>query len=97
MPFKAGDPRRTAQWRRLRTLVLARRPLICHRCGKPIDTTLRHPHPMSAQVDHLIPIEERPDLAYTLTNLAPIHRTENISKENERRRTGSLNPGRAWV
>jgi len=29
---------------------------ICAICGKPIDKTLQYPHPLSACVDHIIPI-----------------------------------------
>jgi hypothetical protein len=26
---------------------------MCHLCGKPIDPTFQHPHPLSASVDHI--------------------------------------------
>lgn len=29
---------------------------ICGICGKPVDFSLKYPHPMSATVDHIIPI-----------------------------------------
>ena len=29
---------------------------ICGICGKPVDKTLRYPHPMSPTVDHIIPV-----------------------------------------
>lgn len=31
---------------------------ICAICGKPVDFTLNYPHPMSATVDHIIPISK---------------------------------------
>jgi 5-methylcytosine-specific restriction endonuclease McrA len=40
--------------RRARKIV-AQREEICWRCGKPIDDTLRSPHPMSRTVDHVTP------------------------------------------
>lgn len=30
---------------------------VCGICGKPVDKGLRYPHPMSATVDHIIPID----------------------------------------
>ena len=29
---------------------------ICGICGKPVDFSLKYPHPMSATVDHIVPI-----------------------------------------
>lgn len=29
---------------------------ICGICGKPVDFTLKYPHPMSATIDHIIPV-----------------------------------------
>ena len=29
---------------------------LCGICGKPVDRSLKYPHPMSATVDHIIPI-----------------------------------------
>ena len=29
---------------------------VCGICGKPVDFTLRYPHPMSACIDHIVPI-----------------------------------------
>lgn len=31
---------------------------ICGICGKPVDKTLKYPHPMSACVDHIVPIDK---------------------------------------
>ena len=30
---------------------------ICALCGKPVDKSLKYPHPMSATIDHIIPID----------------------------------------
>ena len=56
---KRGNPRR---WRNLRAAVLAQSD-ICAECGRPGADT----------VDHIIPVAERPDLTYDLTNLRPYH------------------------
>ena len=29
---------------------------ICGICGKPVDKTLKYPHPMSPTIDHIIPL-----------------------------------------
>lgn len=31
---------------------------VCGICGKPVDKSLKWPHPMSACVDHVIPLEK---------------------------------------
>ena len=31
---------------------------ICAICGQPVDKTLKYPHPMSATVDHIIPVSK---------------------------------------
>lgn len=43
-------------YHRNRRAVLALAGDVCAICGQPIDKTLRFPHPMSATVDHIIPI-----------------------------------------
>lgn len=43
------------QFDRNKKKILASRDT-CGICGKPVDKTLRWPHPMSATVDHIIPI-----------------------------------------
>jgi hypothetical protein len=34
---------------------------VCAICGKPVDKTLKTPHPMSAEVDELIPVSRGGD------------------------------------
>jgi len=29
---------------------------VCGICGKPVDMSLKYPHPMSAVIDHIIPV-----------------------------------------
>lgn len=31
---------------------------ICALCGRPVDKSLRYPHPLSATVDHIIPLAQ---------------------------------------
>lgn len=39
-------------------LIILRTQNICGICGKPVDKSLRYPHPMSASIDHIIPLEK---------------------------------------
>lgn len=38
-----------------RKIIIAQQD-VCALCGQPVDKTLKFPHPMSASVDHIIPI-----------------------------------------
>lgn len=60
----AVQVRNSARWQKLRALLLNRQPL----CADPF---LLHPGRLvpATQVDHIAPIAQRPDLAYTLSNL----------------------------
>ncbi len=31
---------------------------VCGICGRPVDKSLKYPHPMSATIDHIIPINQ---------------------------------------
>lgn len=31
---------------------------VCGICGKPVDKSLKYPHPMSAVIDHIIPVDK---------------------------------------
>lgn len=43
----------------------------CHLCLQPIDTDAPAKSEWSLSCDHIIPVSVRPDLEYTLSNLAP--------------------------
>ncbi len=51
-PSKAGDPRGTRAWRRLRERVYAEETH-CWRCGEYVDQTLPRTHPMRRTADHI--------------------------------------------
>lgn len=75
-----SNPRRRNGWRRtqLRKRVLAAYDT-CAICGKPIDKTLRTPHPLSAEVDEIIPVSRGGDpLAFR--NCRLVHRRCNRLK-----------------
>lgn len=55
---------------------------ICGICGKPVDKTLKSPHPMSATVDHIIPVTKGGHPS-DLSNLQLAHRSCNREKSNK--------------
>lgn len=72
---------------RTRPAVLIRDRYICHICHKPIDPNLKHPHPMSATVDHIIGAATRNDSRY----LRAAHRICNL-KQGDPTRSGDPKP-----
>lgn len=55
---------------------------ICGICGKPVDKTLKYPDPMSASVDHIIPVSKHGD-PISLDNLQLAHRYCNRMKSDK--------------
>lgn len=55
---------------------------VCGICGRPVDKSLRYPHPMSATVDHIIPIA-RGGHPSDLDNLQLAHWTCNRQKSDK--------------
>lgn len=76
------NPRRANGWRRsqLRKRVLAAYDT-CAICGKPVDKTLKTPHPMSPEVDELIPVSRGGD-PLSFTNCRLVHRRCNRLKSD---------------
>lgn len=56
--------------------------LPCAICGRPIDYSLRYPHPMSFEVDHKDPCA-RGGALYDRGNLQPAHRICNERKSDK--------------
>ena len=54
---------------------------VCAICGRPLDKSLKSPDPMSATVDHIIPISKGGH-PYDPENLQPAHRCCNREKSN---------------
>lgn len=44
-----------------------------HNCGQDIDYRLQYGHPQAFELDHVIPVKERPDLLMDRENFAPSH------------------------
>ncbi len=77
-------------WRRLRSRVLAEEGYRCRQCGGHAD-----------QVDHIVPLIERPDLELVRSNCQAMCRRCNLLKELARRaEAAAIRPGfgarRAW-
>lgn len=68
------------EYERNRKTILATQE-ICAICGKPVDKTLKPPDPMSATVDHIIPIAKGGHPS-DLSNLQLAHRCCNIRKSD---------------
>lgn len=60
--------RASAQWQKARAWILAQGPL----CSDPFDYHAATGPELATQVHHVLPLIERPDLAFDPTNLAPI-------------------------
>ncbi|NMA16867.1 MAG: HNH endonuclease [Erysipelotrichia bacterium] len=55
---------------------------VCAICGKPVDKSLKYPHPLSATIDHIVPLDlggHPSDIA----NLQLTHWTCNRQKYNK--------------
>lgn len=59
----------------------------CGICGKPVDFSLKTPHPMSPELDHLIPVSKGGHPS-DISNLQLAHRTCNRQKSDKLLKTG---------
>ena len=53
---------------------------VCGICGLPVDRSYKYPHPLSATVDHIIPIARHPS---DISNLQLAHRYCNRQKSDK--------------
>lgn len=77
-----ANPRRSNGHRRdkLRKQVAAE-GLPCHLCGHPIDYNLPAGHPMSYELDEILPVSKGGD-PFSRENVAPAHRCCNQKRGN---------------
>ena len=78
-----------------RKIILATQE-VCAICGKPVDKTLKPPHPLSPTVDHIIPIAKGGHPC-GLDNLQLAHRACNRAKGDKiigESKTSEENPNR---
>lgn len=80
---KRRNERVSNGWRRrqLRARVLAACD-VCAICAQPVDKTLKTPHPMSAEVDELVPVSRGGD-PYSFANCRLTHRRCNRMKSDK--------------
>lgn len=96
---RKGNPRRANGSRRSRLRArVAARGEPCHLCGCPIDYELPAGHPMSYELDELLPVSRGGD-PLDIGNVAPAHRLCNQRRGN--RLLGEQHPprlphSRAW-
>jgi len=76
---RGPDPRSTARWRKLRAMKLAQQPL-CEHCQAQGRVT------PATQVDHIVEVMLRPDLAFELGNLQSICHRHHAAKSAAERR-----------
>lgn len=55
---------------------------VCGICGKPVDKELKHPHPMSPCIDHIIPVSKGGHPS-DISNLQLAHWTCNRQKSDK--------------
>ena len=55
---------------------------VCGICGKPVDTSLKYPHPLSPTVDHIVPVN-RGGHPSDINNLQLAHFTCNRQKSDK--------------
>lgn len=78
-PEKQGT-HRTAYERNKKRILKTKK--ICGICGKPVDFNLKYPHPMSATVDHIIPVAKNGHPS-DIDNLQLAHMTCNRQKSDK--------------
>lgn len=80
-PRPERNPAIRSQWEHNKKIILSTQS-ICGICGQPVDKTLKYPDPMSATVDHIIPVSKRGD-PVALDNLQLAHRYCNRMKSDK--------------
>lgn len=80
MAERFGSGTEEAKYKRARTKILQTQET-CALCGKPVDKGLKYPHPLSATVDHIIPLAKGGTNA--ADNLQLAHWTCNRQKSDK--------------
>ena len=78
-PERQGSHR--ANYERNKKRILATQN-ICGICGKPVDKSLKYPHPMSPTIDHIIPVAKGGHPS-SLSNLQLSHMGCNRQKSDK--------------
>ena len=91
-----SNPRRTNGHRRnqVRAKVL-REEDVCWLCGELVDKALKTPHPMSPEVDEVIPVRDGGD-PLDRRNCRLAHRSCNVGRNRKTPRAAPLVTTRSW-
>ena len=81
---------------RLRAMVKQLGTHVCWICGVPIDMGLPPTHARSWTMDHVQPVQLRPDLAMDLGNIREAHRDCNGKRGSNVNYTQGPGSSRAW-
>jgi 5-methylcytosine-specific restriction endonuclease McrA len=76
------DPRSTNRWAELCRALRPILPPVCWICGGDIDRTLPAKNKWSWTLDHVVPLAQRPELAFDESNLRPAHMWCNAKRGN---------------
>lgn len=87
-PDREGSHRQAFDRNRKRILMTQD---VCGICGKPVDKSLKFPHPLSPTVDHIIPID-RGGHPSAIENLQLAHFACNRAKSNGLQRSAQETP-----
>lgn len=82
------DARQSAEWQHLVRWAKTTKPWTCHLCGLAIPVDVGKDHPLAYALDHVISVNERPDLILSPGNVEPSHKLCN-----SRRKDRPLTPG----
>lgn len=77
------DPRKSHAHQQLKLLCQLTYPWTCHLCGQAIPRGVHWRHPLAYEPDHLLTVNERPDLALSIDNVRPSHRRCNQARNNK--------------
>ena len=89
-PDKSGSHRVQYEFNRKRILATED---TCSICGNKVDKSLKYPHPLSAVIDHIIPIAKGGHPS-DIKNLALAHNQCNIKKTDKVYSTQNLENGK---
>lgn len=89
-PDKSGSHRVQYEFNKKRILLTQE---ICSICGKPVDKSLKYPHPLSPVIDHIIPVSKGGHPS-DIKNLALAHNQCNNAKTDKLYSTQNMTEGK---
>lgn len=92
----SSDGRSSRAWKAICAQLKRELPPICWLCGGDIDLGLHHLDKWAWTLDHVLSLDEHPELAHELANLRPAHRTCNSSKGKHSSLPTQQHGSRVW-